>query len=251
MPYWLSLLADLMARDGQHRRRRGHPRRRPRRRAGPRRRLVDPRGDADARRVRRGGPREWSGCVPRREWPQNTAAWRCSPGAWGTSTRAASRPERSACAGHRSMTSEGWRWLDEMDFVVPARWRTFVRYCIPGASSGITWPACSDGRSSTASCPPAGYAPEERRRSVLGRRPAPEPRRGHELDKGEQRATAHGHFPTEQTAPERPTWSPDHSPPAWEGARGGRCGRSRCSTCADLAGGDAGGHHPPLLSGCA
>ena len=51
MPYWLSLLADLSARDSRPGCRAGDPRRRPRRRARPRRRVVAARGDAHARRL--------------------------------------------------------------------------------------------------------------------------------------------------------------------------------------------------------
>ena len=51
MPYWLSLLADLSARDHQPGAARADPRRRPRRRTRPRRRVVAARGDADARRL--------------------------------------------------------------------------------------------------------------------------------------------------------------------------------------------------------
>ena len=51
MPYWLSLLADLSARDHRPGRRASDPRRRPGRRARPRRRVVAARGDAHARRL--------------------------------------------------------------------------------------------------------------------------------------------------------------------------------------------------------
>ena len=53
MPYWLSLLADLLAARRPARRRAGHARRRARGRAGPRRPVVAARGHADARRLRR------------------------------------------------------------------------------------------------------------------------------------------------------------------------------------------------------
>ena len=50
MPYWLSLLAELYARNDRPAVAAAHARRRPRRRAGPPRPVVDARGDADARR---------------------------------------------------------------------------------------------------------------------------------------------------------------------------------------------------------
>ena len=69
MPYWLSLLADLSARDHQPGAARADPRRRPRRRARPRRRVVAARGDADACRLRRRAGRASHACAPRRSWP--------------------------------------------------------------------------------------------------------------------------------------------------------------------------------------
>ena len=53
MPYWLSLLADLLASNNRLDAARADPRRRPGRRQGPRRSLVATRGDAHACRLRR------------------------------------------------------------------------------------------------------------------------------------------------------------------------------------------------------
>ena len=69
MPYWLSLLADLCARDHQPGAARADPRRRARRRARPRRRVVAARGDADARRATTTSRPPSRGCAPRRSWP--------------------------------------------------------------------------------------------------------------------------------------------------------------------------------------
>ena len=92
MPYWLSLLADLLARNDQARRRTSDPGRRPRRRKATGRPVVAARGNADARRLRRGGGGHLAPALRRGDGDRPRQRRRCSGAASVISRERGVRP---------------------------------------------------------------------------------------------------------------------------------------------------------------